>query len=197
MQTDAGGGGEGASTTGGVDVEGLLLAGEEPRGRAGVGDATLVLTSHRLLVVRPAGDPRFRAVDRPNVLGVARGTTSDAWALTVAVQALALGAVLAVGGSAVSLDGLAGSVEAPSDTGMDGVFATVDWLLTLLSLLDDALLVGGALVLAGGLALLGWWVRTRERVLVVSVSGDDDVRLSLPDDDALDRVRRLLGDVTG
>jgi len=51
-------------------VDELLYAGESIEERIGVGDADVVVTTHRVLALTPSGDgERYRAIDRPNVLG--------------------------------------------------------------------------------------------------------------------------------
>lgn len=90
-----------------------------------------------------------------------------------------------VGGTTVSLDGLARPVGSPGELGLDGLFAAVDGLLRALALLDDALLALGALAVALGAA--GFFLR--ERV----VDDDEDVRFPAADPGAgADRVRELL-----
>ncbi|WP_255151494.1 hypothetical protein [Halorarius halobius] len=176
-----------------VDVEGQLLAGETREDELTVGGARLVRTSHRLLVARPDGEPRFRAVDWPNVGAVERGTDAPTWALSSALQALVVGVVLVAFGVVAPVDGLTTDVTAPGGTGLEGTLAVVRQLLALVRLLDDALLLGGTAGVLVGLALVGYYAAAREPVVVVGVSGAEPVRLPA-DGGSVARVRAFLAE---
>lgn len=176
------------------EIEELLHAGEERREEATVGDARLVLTSHRLLVFREAGDPRFRAVDRPNALDVSVETHGGGRTLGLAVQTGLLG-VVGVGGGLLLPDQLVATpdIEPPPELGLGGLFEAMATILGLVALLDEALLGGGALALLVTATLLGWTLLARERYVTVEVSGDDPIELASADPES-DRelVARLL-----
>lgn len=179
------------------DVDAQLLAGEQRQGDLALDGVRLVRTSHRLLVVRADGDPRFRAIERPNVGGVERATAAPTWALSVAVQALLVGAVLLAGGLLVPIDGLDTDVTAPAGTGLDSTIQAAQQLLALVALVDEALLVLGGVGLVAGVAVGGWYLVAREPQVVVTVSGEDPVRLPVSDDadaDTVTRVRRFLAE---
>jgi hypothetical protein len=172
----------------------LLFAGEERRDELSVGDARLLLTTHRLLVTRSEGDPRFRAVDLPNVLDVSVETTGGRWPLALAAQAGLLG-VVGVSGGLVLPDRLVErpSVEPASGLGLDGLFETMATILGLVALLDEALLAVGVLGVLAAAALLAWALVSRDRLVVVGVSGGDPIELASTDPGAdRDRVARLL-----
>ncbi|MFB6172004.1 MAG: hypothetical protein ABEJ23_05675 [Haloarculaceae archaeon] len=172
-------------------VDDLLLAGEQLRDQVATGDARLVLTSHRLLVFRAAADPRFRAVELPNVLDVESVVRGDGRPLTIAIQAALLG-VVAAGAGVVLPDRLIDppAVTPPPGLGLDGVFATLFTVLRLVSWLDEALLALGAGGLVVAAVAAAWYAVSRERRVVIHVSGDDDV--ALPDADR-EAVGALLG----
>ncbi|WP_255198085.1 hypothetical protein [Halorarius litoreus] len=177
----------------GIDIDAQLLAGEQRRDELLVDAVRLVRTSHRLLVVQPDADPRFRAVELPNVRGVGRATDAPGWALSWAVQALVVGVVFAAGGLFVPVDTLGADVTAPQGTGLDSTLQTAQQLFALAALLDEALLVLGAVCVVAGVALAGWYLVERERRVVVEVSGGDPVLLP-GDAETVERVRAFLAE---
>lgn len=162
-------------------LEELLYEGEQPVESAAVGEGRLLVTSHRLLAYAPGAEPRFREVDRPNVVGVTVETRGEVARLRRAVRPAAWGALLAVAGSAVSLDSLLVPVSAPPGTGLGGALATVRSLVALLALLDDAMLAVGALLLLVALVPVARYLRGRTRELIVEVAGGADLRLPAAD----------------
>jgi len=178
--------------TPGQDLAELLFDGEERIDETTVGNCRLVLTSHRLIAVRPDGDPRFRAIDRPNLLGVQFTSGGDSRPLDIAARAAALGFLLLVTGFVVPADALSASVDLPPDTPLSETLGTALVILDLVALLDDIMLAGGALALLVALAAFLRHRYTVERFVVVEVSGEDDLRLSPPEDDAVDSVHSLL-----
>lgn len=164
-------------------TEDLLYDGESVRERVPVGTARLVVTSHRLLAFTPDDEPRFRQVDRPNVTGVAVETSARTDLLRTAARPALWGLVLLVGGLLISFDSLLGPVSTPSGVGVGGILSIVQTITTGLSLLDDAMRVLGSLLLLVALVPVLGWLRSRERQLVVAVSGGDDVRVAVDGED--------------
>lgn len=156
--------------------------------------AGVVVTTHRVLAFTPEADgANYRAVERPNVGGVTPAAEGSDRALSTAIKALVVGVVLVGAGQLFSLDGLAGSVElndaATGQLGMGGMLATLQQVFQLLALLDDALVVLGALVLVLAAGALGWYARTRKRLLRLAVAGDEDLVVPAPEDEsAVDRL---------
>ncbi len=158
----------------------LLYAGEETVASLSVADGTVVATSHRLLVSTPdGGGPNLRVVQGPNVLAVGYQTRGDRETARSAVYAVALGIGSLLLGSVFDLGG-AGSA-APSDTdalGVGGLLDAAGLVLSLLGFLDDALVLAGVVAVLLGLGLVGLYVASREPEVVVTVAGDEQLRVS-------------------
>jgi hypothetical protein len=167
-----------------AQVDHLLRDDESVVVRAGDERAGLLVTTHRVLAVSPAtGGANYRAVARPNATDVSRETTGDRGWLFRGTRALAVGLTALVAWSLVDLEGtLAGVTVAGSAGEVVGgqVLQLLSLARTVASLLDDALLVGGALSVVAALATFAAYYTSRETVVRVSVAGDDD--LSLPAD---------------
>lgn len=169
---------------------GEVLEAAVPAGGGAVG-----VTSHRVLVLTPDGPGRrFRAVDRPNVLGVAAGTSGptshrDRGGLT-GVAAV----VLLVAGRVIDLGGLVQPIEAPAGTGLGGLFALVEGMIATLALVDEALTMLGLVALLVAFGSLGWWLRERDRVIELDVAGGDSVRVPVARSEigGVERIREAL-----
>lgn len=161
-------------------VDRLLYDGERVVESVALGGDRVVVTSHRLLALTPETDgANFRAVDLPNVEGVRVSTDGTRRYLRWTVRPLVLGLLLLLGGSLIDLDDpLAGTdTSGAGATGAGGIVSTVSSFTSLLAVLDEALLAGGAVCLLVVALLLGLYLRSRATSLVVSVAGDDDVRI--------------------
>lgn len=173
----------------------LLYDGESVRETVDVGDARVVVTSHRVLAFDPNADgKRFQQVQRPNVLGVTTGANTERSLLARGSRWIAYGGIMIVTGALVDLDSVLGDVSlggSGGGVGLGGVLGVLQGMLDLLRQLDDLLqFVGGLVLLLGGLAL-GAYLLTRDTCLVVRVAGDDaDLRVQTPDD-ARDVAERL------
>lgn len=165
-------------------VNDLLYDGETVRETVDVGANRVYVTSHRVLAFADDGDAdaaNFRRVDHPNVDGVSAANDSDRRAFGKAVMWAIAGVPLVVAGVLVEVGGmlsLPDSVQSGGGAaGAGGALSLFRDVFAALSLVDEAVAVlGGCL-----LALAAWnalrYARSRERVVVVSVAGDDDVRL--------------------
>ena len=175
----------------------LLYAGERVEATLDVDGGRLVRTSHRLLVHTPDADGRTLAVvQRPNVEGLSAATSGRAGFVSPALKAILVGVILVGAGATVPVDGMASTAPSAGGagaTGMGGTVALLGQLLSWLSVLDDLLRLLGALVMLVGVALLGLYLRSRRREVVVSVAGDEDLRLPAADVTAED-VARLAPD---
>lgn len=183
------------------DVDELLYDGETVRNEVGLGDNRLVVTSHRVLAFTPDREgPNYRAVERPNVEGVSLTTDGETDHLEGGVKALVAGLALVAAGYTVDLDGLVSGVSlsgsaATGAAGLGRMMGMLQTMLGLLARLDDLLRLFGGLALLLAVVVLGVYLRSRERVLVVEVAGDDDVHLPAPESGG-DAVRdRLWGAV--
>jgi hypothetical protein len=168
-------------------AEDLLYDGEEIVEQVRIGSGGVVVTTHRVMAFTPDGEgANFRDVDRPNVVGVAAGTSGE-WAfLERAIKALVAGGVLLVAGQTVSLDSMVEGIEigaGAGQVGMGGMLGMLQTFLSLMAQLDELLTLFGALALLFGAVVLGVYAWSREDELVVSVAGDgEDLRLPAPED---------------
>lgn len=177
-------------------VDDLLYDGEEVIEKRPVAAGGVVVTSHRVLAFTPESDgANFRDVDRPNVTGVDVRADGEWGFLQHAIKAIIVGFVLLAAGQTVSFDSLVAGVTIDSSAaqvGMGGMLGLLSTFLQLMAQLDELMTMFGALALLFGAVVLGVFVWTRERELVVGVAGEDaeDLRLPAPED-ADDVARRL------
>lgn len=165
-----------------LDLEALCYAGEEVLATVPVGGGgnRLVATTHRVLALTPEDDGAdLVAVERPNVRAVTVETTGNAATVPYAVRALVVGVVLVLGGATVSLDGMLADVSigdsGASAVGFGWLLELFDLLQFLFAVLDDAMLVLGAVLSLAGVGLMAAYWASRERAVVVSVAGGDDI----------------------
>lgn len=160
----------------------LLYDGESVVESVDLGDARVVVTSHRVLAFTPDADGiAFRQVDRPNVVAVTAGARTESSLLGRAGRWGVIGVVLLGAGLVLDMEALVGDVSmgggAGSQIGVGGVLELVRTVLDLLGRLDEILAVAGVLVLAlAGVAAVAYWL-TRQPTFVIEVAGDDDVHL--------------------
>jgi len=178
----------------------LLYDGESVEAQVRVDSGGVVVTSHRVLAFTPDREgANYRAVDRPNVDGVTTTASGEFQFLQQAVKAIVVGIALVVAGMTVSLDGLVSGISldsgggAASAVGLGQMMGLLQTMLTLMARLDDLLRIFGALALVFGVVVLGVYLWSRERLLVISVAGDDDIELTAPEDeDVLNRLEAAL-----
>jgi len=180
-------------------AESLLYDGEVIEADVRLDRGGVVVTSHRVLVFTPDREgSNYRQVDRPNVEGVDVTTSGDWSFLELGVKALVVGVVLVAAGTTVSLDGLVGNVSldsggAASAVGIGGMLGMLQTMLTLMAQLDDLMRLFGGLALAFAAVVLGVYLWSRDRLLVVRVAGDDDIELTTPDDESVvDRIEAAI-----
>ena len=172
-------------------AEDLLYDGERVEESVRVGSGGVVVTSHRLLAFTPDREgANYRAVDRPNVDGVSLTTSGEFEFLEQAVKAIVVGVALVVAGMTVSLDSLVSDVSLDSGgtssaVGLGGMMGLLQTMLDFMTRLDDLMRIFGALALVFGAVVLGVYLWSRERLLVVSVAGGDDIELAAPDDESI------------
>jgi hypothetical protein len=166
-------------------VGSLLYQGESIEESVEFEDNAVVVTSHRVLALTPDLDgPNYRHVDRPNVTGVRVETVGASRWLERTVQPLALGIVLLAGGWIVDLDGLTSGLEntetgGAGRAGIGGIVSMAESLGRALALLDEVLLIGGALSLLVVVLFLALYARSRTRQVTVVVAGEDDLTVPL------------------
>ena len=180
-------------------AESLLYDGEVIEADVRLDRGGVVVTSHRVLVFTPDREgSNHRQVDRPNVEGVDVTTSGDWSFLELGVKALVVGIVLVAAGMTVSLDSLVGNVSldsggAASAVGIGGMLGMLQTMLTLMAQLDDLMRLFGGLALAVAAVVIGVYLWSRDRLLVVRVAGGDDVELTAPDDESVvDRIEAAI-----
>ncbi|EMA19587.1 MULTISPECIES: hypothetical protein [Haloarcula] len=172
-------------------AESLLYDGEVIEADVRLDRGGVVVTSHRILVFTPDREgSNYRQVDRPNVEGVDVTTSGDWSFLELGVKALVVGVVLVAAGMTVSLDSLVSNVSldsggAASAVGIGGMLGMLRTMLSLMAQLDDLLRLFGGLALAFAAVVLGVYLWSRDRLLVVRVAGDDDIELAAPEDESI------------
>jgi hypothetical protein len=166
-------------------VTDLLYDGETVRETVDVGANRVYVTSHRVLAFTESnGDAsaaNFRRVDHPNVDGVSAANDSDRRALAKALLWTVAGVPLVVAGVLVEVGDVLSLPESVQSggaaAGVGGAISLFRDVFAALSLVDEAVAVVGGLLLA----LAAWsavrYARSRERLVVLRVAGDDDVRL--------------------
>jgi hypothetical protein len=166
-------------------VDQLLFDGETVGSSVDVGAGTVVVTSHRLLVFTPDGEgPRYRAIDRPNVLGVEQRAVSP-YEFRSTVAKVGVGAVLfLLLGLLVDPQAMIPRPDLSSSQGTGGMLGPVETMLDAFYALDEVALALGALLALAGAGLLGVQLVTRTERLAIEVAGEEDVLLSFGVDDA-------------
>ncbi|MFB6304637.1 MAG: hypothetical protein ABEH47_05680 [Haloferacaceae archaeon] len=129
----------------------------------------VALTTRRCLVY-VAGEDRLRAVDRTELVGVERSTTSARGALVRAPRLVVYGLVAA--GVGVGTRRVAGTLAVDtSGTGdvpaVGSVLGLVDLLRRGMLALGRVSLLVGALLVVAAVALVGYWYRSRRPAVVV------------------------------
>jgi hypothetical protein len=176
-------------------AEEMLYDGESIRETIYVRSGAIIVTSHRVLTFTPDRDgPNYRHVDRPNVDGAEVSTKGNMGFLKHAVKALVVGGMLLAAGLTINFDGLASGVSLDSGTatgqvGVGGMMGPLQSTLSLLAQLDELLLTFGGLAVVLGIIVLGVYIWTRERLLVILIAGADDIELTAPDEES--SVQRL------
>lgn len=182
-------------------VDRLLYDGERVVESVAVGEDRVVVTTHRVLALTPNGDgANFRGIDLPNVEGIRVSTDGRRRYLRWTIRPLVLGAILVLAGSQLDLgDPLSGmDTSSAASTGTDGILSTVSSLTSLLAVLDEVMLAVGAVCLLVVALLLGLYLHSRERRLVIGVAGDDDLKLPVDagHEGALTRLEAAIAEAT-
>jgi len=164
-------------------VDELCYDGEHVEHRVDLERATVVVTTQRVLAFVPhTAGPDFRHVDRPNVGTVSLETSQRLTALCAGVIAAFAGVATLEMATSVAVSSVAPSADFESIAPLPGSGLVVGFVETVLAAIEtgllllqwSVLLVGGAALVAA-VGLIAYYVRSRTRLLVVRVSGDDDL----------------------
>ncbi len=164
-------------------VDELCYDGERVERRVELERATVVVTTQRVLAFIPhTAGPAFRHVDRPNVGTVTLETSQRLAALCAGIVAAFAGVAAVETATTVEFASFAPSVtldELAPLPGSDLVVGLVEAVLaaieTALVVLEWSVLLVGVAAFVVAVGLVGYYVRSRVRSLVVRVSGDDDL----------------------
>ena len=166
-------------------VEELLYDGETIERQVDVDTASVVVTSHRVLAFTPEmSGENLRQVDRPNVIGLERSSLTEDALLARGLR-ISVWAILLLGAGALfDFGSLIGGVnltgQGTDELGVGGTLEGVQRMLDLLALLDELLLVAGAIAAFAAVAALGvFWYR-RTPTLAITVAGGEDVHVPRP-----------------
>lgn len=154
-----------------------------------VGDATVVVTTHRVLVFTPgSGDrPRYRQIDRPNVGRIERTSSGRLDFLLRTALLAAVASFAAVVAVLVSFRDLVPDLEAGpnDDSGVDGAPGadaageTLGLVETTFVLIDVAVLSTAVLAGLAACWYAARYVTSRDRLLVLEVYGDENVEIPI------------------
>lgn len=172
-------------------VDQLCDDGETVERRVELEDATVVVTNRRVLAFTPAaGGPNYRHVERPNVGTVALETSERPGRLCWGIVAAAVGITLVETATAVTAadrvptPGLEGIGTVPGgDYLARALEAAADAVGTALLIAEWGVLLSGVAAFALAAVLVGSYVRSRSRRLVLRVAGGTDLTLPVADAD--------------
>ena len=169
----------------------LLYEGEDVTEQVSVGDAHVVVTTHRVLAFTPEMEgENFRQVERPNVTDVSVRTDGETGFLMTGFRAGLFGIVFLGVGMVVDFGALMGDINlsemdaGAGALGIGGILGMVQGMIDILSSLDDYMRMFGALLLLFALVPVAVYVYSRETRLVLSIAGGDDLPIASPPEDA-------------
>lgn len=152
-----------------------LAPGEEPIATASLSPGWIAVTDRELLAFRPEGAPPLVRIDRANVTGLAvrraggqRFLGHTPGAILYAVAGSALGALLL----SVSPRRLIAVPDAPGAGQLETIVRTLGWAM---GLLGTVLLFTGVLAGLVAVAVLAYWLLSREVALVIERGGADPI----------------------
>ena len=164
-------------------VDELCYDGERVERRVNLERATVVVTTQRVLAFVPhTAGPDFRHVDRPNVGTVTVEMSQRLAVLCVGVVAAFAGLAAVETATSVSFTSVAPAADLEGIAPLPGsellvglVEAVVAAVETALLVLEWSVLLVGVAAFVPAVGLVSYYIRSRARLLVVRVSGDDDI----------------------
>ena len=172
------------------NIDRLLLAGEEVEDEVSVGDAQVVVTTQRVVVLTPSMDgENVRYVERPNVSGVEARHSSNNQLLSVGTTVGLTGVLLVAIGNTLNLSAPATLSDMDGNVPGAGLASS---MTSAIELIDTMFLYLGALLIATAAVLAGYYFWRRQRTVALAVAGDEDVEIPTYEDESADRlVKRL------
>ncbi|WP_255681806.1 hypothetical protein [Natrinema sp. SYSU A 869] len=172
-------------------VDELCHDGERVEHRTDLEDATVAVTNQRVLALTAgSSDGNFRCVDRPNVGTVTIETSERLSHLCAGIAAAFVSVVVLEVATDVSVATLVPGVDLEGISSVPGADVltrlseiTLGVVETALVLVEWGVLLIGVAALAIAAALVGSYLRSRSRRLVLRVSGGNDLVLPIGDAD--------------
>jgi len=164
-------------------VDELCYDGERVERRLDLEHATVVVTTQRVLAFVPTtAGPAFRHVDRPNVGTVTLETSQRLAVLCAGIIAAFAGVATLEMATSVTVSSAVPSVDLEGIAPLPGSNLLVGFVETVLAAIETGLLLlqwsvllAGVAALVVAIGLITYYIRSRTRLLVVRVSGDDDL----------------------
>ena len=172
------------------NIDRLLHPGEEVEDEVSVGDAQVVVTTQRIVVLTPRMDgENVRYVERPNVVGVETRHSSNNQLLSVGATVGLTGVLLIAIGNTLNLSAPAALSEIDGNVPFANLAKSI---ASAIEHIDTMSLYLGALSLATAAVLAGYYFWRRERTVALAVAGDKDVEIPTYEDENTERlVERL------
>lgn len=175
----------------------MLFQGETVEEEITLSKGTVAVTTHRVMALTPEGDGRQLAhADLPNVQDIDIRTKGDARYLEWAVRSGVVGILMLGGGVLLRGNDMFQTLtqaDVSDNPAVAGVGGLISMVATWLSLLNILLLFAGLLVLVATIGLVGLYVNTRERELVIEVAERDPIRIAIDGEEGNYAISRLKG----
>lgn len=171
------------------EIDRLLHAGEDVEEDIRVGTSRVVVTNQRVIALTPdTPQENFRYIDRPNAVGVEKRGGGNTKVLGIGGTLGATGILSIMVG--VAMPDLSSLVNLPDASGgpTPGL-GFAESVMSFMGLIDTAFMALGALLVANGLVVFGYYLMTRETVLAIEVAGDDDMEFPVPEDEDTEEAR--------
>lgn len=173
----------------------MLFEGETIEEEIALSRGTVAVTTHRVLALTGEDDDkRFAHADLPNVRDARLRTRGRVGHLEWAARCGVVGILLLGGGVLFQTKGMfrmLTQAQVSGNPAVAGVGEMLSTVATWLSMLNLLLVFAGLLLAAAALGLVGLYLNTRARELVIEVAGRDSIRVSVEDDEGSRAVSRL------
>ncbi len=170
----------GAEQPAAVELQDVLFGGESLDAAVQLDNATIGVSSHRVLAYRPDGDgPVLQTAHRANVRDIAVSTAGTTTAGYRAVRFGVYTLILVAAGSLIELDTIMEPVSAPTGMGMGGAVSLLNLVVRLIGYVDEALLFAGFATAVVTVFFVARYLNSRDRVLEITRAGDDPLRIPI------------------
>ena len=173
----------------------MLFEGETIEEEIAVSRGTLAVTTHRVLALTGEGDDqRFSHADLPNIQDAQLKTRGRLVYLFWAVRCGVIGLLLLGGGVLLRTNQMFQSLLETDLSNTQAVAVVGDLLAmvtTWLSMLNVLLVFVGLLLTAAGLGLVGLYLNTRDRELVIEVVDRDPIAVPVDEEEGMHAISRL------